>query len=1040
MCTYAVNVYSVDGIIWNTIAEFEFDILSDEDDNTLDYSCIQAMRYMTSCYIRTHAHQTNADVLKVEGKDVVSPTLADILINSKYYYGCDAHFVNDPVSTSFDDSINSYDVRISEPVSLMSSIDDYCKMHIERMHVEAPDAVIELGLIPLALNCACSLQRVVILQSTVAYHHEKKSKKSKKKEYELRGVTSVIQQVCNGVRNENVEHMENDAKMVTHDYFLAEAEENRHQSSSNDLKPTARCSTSSMNNINVNAFEVKDMMSDRLVEWKPPQDTTNDVYGFLHIYQYEYWLLTTSSNTKEVRRQKVMEIADGIAQLTHLKEETYVHPNAPQGLHNYKLAADRGHTDAQYQLALCYDMGLEGVHESKLNALKYYKLAADSGHTDSQYQLGLIYDLGVEGIAENRLMAIRYYKLAADKGHVDAIHMLLSYGVNIHRSGNTSSKTARQRRCCMRKLYGIMYPLGYFDGGAHKHIHPKAELKTYDSTNGSKGATKTPFSSPVRSDSVGIAQPRESSTAFQGTKEDAARIRHALQESPSTPVFLSPNAKVNVSASTNNNGCPPLNPMRSPGVMESSALKSQSVLTVEVPLTPNNPNVSAGDTGNPNNTWGYSPGRSEMESSGKTPLRLRRTVQSVIRDMKAKKLNHTETFVNTNAASAQFTPTLNLKPGGGGTSKPSKLLGEISSNYLKFSTSTITTALTTGTAATTDNENMSGKSNPPNEVMNDLLETPRMRHDLEGMSNDTETKSPEYQAKKPSPMMRQATWKRSRVEDLEGSDGDEFDDSNGTETSEESESDSDGSIFSDEIEEPDESVISEWMVSEQGDHIPRHRYIKFFIHNYKILAAFCRHIANSRIFQYFIFINIVLAGLIVGIQSYPAFAAYNWKFEIINKVILAAFTLEVVVKIVGEEFKPWHYFIDRHFVLNKWNIFDFLIVVLSVMFISVDGSGSRLQFLRVVRVLRFTKLFKRIPQLNMIVRGLTDSISFLSYITLLWAMVIFLYAVFGLLIFSDNDPWHFRSIEYAVFTLFQMTVLDVSEMILAYIPMVHARV
>jgi len=176
----------------------------------------------------------------------------------------------------------------------------------------------------------------------------------------------------------------------------------------------------------------------------------------------------------------------------------------------------------------------------------------------------------------------------------------------------------------------------------------------------------------------------------------------------------------------------------------------------------------------------------------------------------------------------------------------------------------------------------------------------------------------------------------------------------------------------------------------------------------------------------FIFINIIAAGLIVGVQSYPAFDSHAYKFEIANDIILAAFTIEVVVKLVGEEFKPWYYFIDRYYVVNKWNIFDFSIVFLSILFASQNGSGSKFQFLRVVRVLRFTKLFKRIPQLNMIIRGLTDSVSFLSYITLLWTLVIFMYAVFGLLIFADNDPWHFRSIEYAMLTLFQMTVLDVS--------------
>lgn len=54
------------------------------------------------------------------------------------------------------------------------------------------------------------------------------------------------------------------------------------------------------------------------------------------------------------------------------------------------MAAERGHTDAQYNIGLCYYQG-RSVEQSYADAAKWWKKAAEQGHAYAQYNLGMCY-------------------------------------------------------------------------------------------------------------------------------------------------------------------------------------------------------------------------------------------------------------------------------------------------------------------------------------------------------------------------------------------------------------------------------------------------------------------------------------------------------------------------------------------------------------------------------------------------------------------------------------------------------------------------
>ena len=89
-----------------------------------------------------------------------------------------------------------------------------------------------------------------------------------------------------------------------------------------------------------------------------------------------------------------------------------------QAAHYHRLAADKGHAEAQFTLGNCYFEG-EGVEKNVTEAARYYKLAADQGLAEAQFNLGNRYFEG-EGVEKDLTEAVHYYRLAAAQGLVEA--------------------------------------------------------------------------------------------------------------------------------------------------------------------------------------------------------------------------------------------------------------------------------------------------------------------------------------------------------------------------------------------------------------------------------------------------------------------------------------------------------------------------------------------------------------------------------------------------------------------------------------------
>ncbi|XP_030624396.1 sodium channel, voltage gated, type VIII, alpha subunit a isoform X2 [Chanos chanos] len=140
-------------------------------------------------------------------------------------------------------------------------------------------------------------------------------------------------------------------------------------------------------------------------------------------------------------------------------------------------------------------------------------------------------------------------------------------------------------------------------------------------------------------------------------------------------------------------------------------------------------------------------------------------------------------------------------------------------------------------------------------------------------------------------------------------------------------------------------------------------------------------------------ICIVLNTLFMAMEHYPMTPHFEEVLTVGNLVFTGIFTAEMVAKLVAMD--PYYYFQEG------WNIFDGFIVSLSLMELGLaDVEG--LSVLRSFRLLRVFKLAKSWPTLNMLIKIIGNSVGALGNLTLVLAIIVFIFAVVGMQLFGKS--------------------------------------
>lgn len=182
-----------------------------------------------------------------------------------------------------------------------------------------------------------------------------------------------------------------------------------------------------------------------------------------------------------------------------------------------------------------------------------------------------------------------------------------------------------------------------------------------------------------------------------------------------------------------------------------------------------------------------------------------------------------------------------------------------------------------------------------------------------------------------------------------------------------------------------------------------------------MFAVPCRRLVDHSAFKGTIVAVILLAGLVVGLETHSGLVArHGTLLHALDKIILGIFVMEICLKLGAEFPRPWRYFRD------PWNNFDFVIV--AVCLLPFDSEFAAV--LRLARVLRVLRLVTVLPKLQILVGALLKSIPSMGYVGLLLSILFYIYAVTGVFFFGKADPLHFGSLGDALLTLFGVITLE----------------
>ncbi|XP_047561281.1 sodium channel protein type 10 subunit alpha isoform X3 [Lutra lutra] len=138
---------------------------------------------------------------------------------------------------------------------------------------------------------------------------------------------------------------------------------------------------------------------------------------------------------------------------------------------------------------------------------------------------------------------------------------------------------------------------------------------------------------------------------------------------------------------------------------------------------------------------------------------------------------------------------------------------------------------------------------------------------------------------------------------------------------------------------------------------------------------------------------IVVNTVFMAMEHHGMSTAFEAMLQIGNIVFTVFFTAEMVFKIIA--FDPYYYFQKR------WNIFDCIIVTVSLIELGAAKKGS-LSVLRTFRLLRVFKLAKSWPTLNTLIKIIGNSVGALGNLTIILAIIVFVFALVGKQLLGDN--------------------------------------
>ncbi|MGM0629735.1 MAG: ion transporter [Pseudomonadota bacterium] len=174
------------------------------------------------------------------------------------------------------------------------------------------------------------------------------------------------------------------------------------------------------------------------------------------------------------------------------------------------------------------------------------------------------------------------------------------------------------------------------------------------------------------------------------------------------------------------------------------------------------------------------------------------------------------------------------------------------------------------------------------------------------------------------------------------------------------------------------------------------------------------HLKSNKIFEALVVAVIIISALEIGAKTYelPAFA--NSLTFGLDLFITLFFLIEITIRFIAEDNK-------KVFFKDGWNVFDTLVVLVSL----IPINDSELALLaRLVRIFRVLRMISIIPELRTLINSLLKALPQMGYVVLLMFIIFYIYAAVGSYLFADINPFLWDNIATSMLTLFRVMTFE----------------
>ncbi|MGB0845120.1 MAG: ion transporter [Thiolinea sp.] len=174
---------------------------------------------------------------------------------------------------------------------------------------------------------------------------------------------------------------------------------------------------------------------------------------------------------------------------------------------------------------------------------------------------------------------------------------------------------------------------------------------------------------------------------------------------------------------------------------------------------------------------------------------------------------------------------------------------------------------------------------------------------------------------------------------------------------------------------------------------------------------------SNKLFELIVVGIIILSALLIGAHTYQDNESANdgirW-LEMLDFGVTLFFLVEIIVRFLAEKNKA-------DFFKNGWNIFDTIIVTVSLIPINNAEMAVLGRLIRIFRVLRMISI---IPELRILLNSLLKAMPQLGYVMLLMFIIFYIYAAIGSTLFETINPQLWGNVSIAMLTLFRVMTFE----------------